>query len=69
MTDTVKTTVTFTTETVGSSDEQYPDNITTLSFDGTDATVTTMCAQFAQFLRAAGYTYVDTVEFKTENDF
>ena len=69
MTDTVKTTVTFTTETVGSSDEQYPDNITTLSFDGTDATVTTMCAQFAQFLRAAGYTYVDRVEFTTENDF
>ena len=67
MTDTVKTTVTFTTETVGSVDEHYPDNITTLSFDGTDATVTTMCAQFAQFLRAAGYTYVGHVSFETEN--
>ena len=69
MTDTVKTTVTFTTETGGSTDENYPDNITTLSFDGNDATVTTMCAQFAQFLRAAGYTYVDRVEFTTENGF
>jgi len=69
MTDTLKTTVTFTTQTVGSNDERYPDNTTTLMFDGTDATVTTMCAQFAQFLRAAGYTYVDHVEFKTENDF
>ena len=69
MTDALKTTVTFMTETVGSNDEHYPDNLTTLSFDGTDATVTTMCAQFAQFLRAAGYTYVDHVELTTENSF
>ena len=64
MTDTVKTTVTFTTETVGSVYEHNPDNTITLSFDGTDASVTTMCDQFTRFLNAAGYTYVNGVSFE-----
>ena len=64
----IKTIITFTSITTGSTMSDYPDNTTTIQFDGTDCTVETMCDQYVTFLRAVGYTYIRDLDWTSEGD-
>ena len=50
-----KVKVTFTVETVGSTQSEYPDNKVTIEFDATDANKSVMHDKYRDLLSVMGY--------------
>jgi hypothetical protein len=54
-----KVTVSLTSTTAGSMDQQYPDNTVSIVFDASDATIEVMLEKYKDFMNAMGYVLGD----------